>query len=155
MRRRRLPRAVRPTPFPRPDRHVVPVDGGASPSLTICRATETRSGSSVPNGLLERIRGIIMPRFRRFVPQVGDKGLRLVLGCVVTHPPVVFGPHRSPRDEGRPLFQLPDAARTPRSCSCNIWVTISAEVFPFGGAPIMWASSGHPASTTFQQNGST
>lgn len=52
----------------------------------------------------------IMASFSRFVPQMEDKFLRSVCKLYLTHPPVVFGPHRSPRDEGH-LFLQADSSR--------------------------------------------
>ena len=66
--------------------------------------------------------------FFAFVPQMGDRTPSEGLGWILTHPPVVFGPHRSPRGEGHTISR-PDAAGdrhavvTARGRSCNIWVT--------------------------------
>ena len=41
----------------------------------------------------------------------------------LTHPPVVFGPHRSPRGEGHTIFRAGFADARPARRSCNISVT--------------------------------
>ena len=42
--------------------------------------------------------------FLRFVPQMGDTDPKKEVQWNLTHPPVVFGPHRSPRGEGHTIF---------------------------------------------------
>src|SRR5690606_15139830 len=54
--------------------------------------------------------GLIMTLFPQFVPHLGDRSCFAAVCWCLTHPPVVFGPHRSPRDGGQ-LF---------RRASCNI-----------------------------------
>ncbi len=85
---------------------VFPRDGLPSPEAKAIRACDwALSSSSVPNGLLERA-AVVCLHLTNFesVPQMGDKSRREGLGWNLTHPPVVFGPHRSPRGEGHTIF---------------------------------------------------
>src|SRR5690606_38697836 len=67
------------------------------------------SGRTPPNVLYGRP-GIIMTPNRGFVPHMGDKFLIGVVSWRLTHPPVVFGPHRSPRGGGQPRLRAPHSA---------------------------------------------
>src|SRR6476646_6199578 len=62
------------------------------------------SSRSVPNGLLEGAAIDMIALFLRFVPQMGDTDPKKEVQWNLTHPPVVFGPHRSPRGEGHTIF---------------------------------------------------
>ncbi|MCP1428407.1 hypothetical protein J3D45_000905 [Microbacterium foliorum] len=83
------------------------------------------SSGSVPNGPLERAAIGDPLMIFGFVPQMGDKTVPEGLVWNLTHPPVVFGPHRSPRGEGHTIFRAAPRARrmTFHYRSCNIWVT--------------------------------
>lgn len=116
-------------------------------SLTIRACDWALSSSSVPNGLFEGAALDIFARFLHFVPQMGDKSPELRIRLRLTHPPVVFGPHRSPRDGGH-IFSRRGAgcvvtdmpprirARSP----CNIWVTFWSPLFRRGLSPLAWAT---------------
>ena len=98
--------------------------------------------SRVVQSPMDYSRGPLSPIFSlffRFVPQKGDKSPKEGLGLFLTHPPVVFGPHRSPRGEGHTIFRGrvdadPSPNQDPRMSSrfrsCNIWVTFWPRLFP-------------------------
>src|SRR5690606_8194985 len=54
------------------------------------------------------------PTKHEICPPNGGQRPRSWVRLSLTHPPVVFGPHRSPRGGGRPILG---------GCSCNIWIT--------------------------------
>ncbi|GAA1154142.1 hypothetical protein MOX01_02320 [Microbacterium oxydans] len=92
-----------------------PGDGGPPQGQTIRACDWALSSSSVPNGLLEGA-AIVQSRTEvQICPPKGGQGRRKGAKLFLTHPPVVFGPHRSPRGEGHTIFGAPQAPCGSRS----------------------------------------
>ena len=82
-----------------------PEDGPPSPEAR--RSVHAIGPSRVVQSPMGYSRGPLsmFALFSRFVPQMGDTDAKKVVQWTLTHPPVVFGPHRSPRGEGHTIFQ--------------------------------------------------